>query len=311
MGAFDTTIGMSCAAWLLSQRSIYLSGVVSYQYMTYKNMDSNDPIWLRNLVALLFVIDTSVTIAEFYAVWYYAVENYANPSVFGEAIWTTSFTCVMTAISSLIVQAFWINQLHRLTGQRWLCIILIVASTVSSLCGVINGIMIGVLVDVGKVAGLIPLSTIWGATEAGVNIIITFALSRALWRNKTRSPRTNALINRLIWASIQSGLFSSIFALAALMTFIFSPKTLLCTIFAWPWAKTYSNSLLYTLVSRQKLAEIAYGTVDMGPISFPMSTHASSIHIKRKTATDAKVAGRDLNTSLDQHIAFSRSPSTT
>ncbi|KAH8828948.1 hypothetical protein DL96DRAFT_1020331 [Flagelloscypha sp. PMI_526] len=112
MGVFNATIGAILLGFSLN---IYLSGIVSYQYMTYKNTEFNDPIWLRALVAILFVIDTSVSIVEFYAVWYFAVENYSNPSVFGNTIWITPFACVMTAIASLIVQAFWINRLYQLT----------------------------------------------------------------------------------------------------------------------------------------------------------------------------------------------------
>ncbi|KAH8828947.1 hypothetical protein DL96DRAFT_1020332 [Flagelloscypha sp. PMI_526] len=114
------------------------------------------------------------------------------------------------------------------------------------------------------------------------------------------------------------GLFSSVFAMASLLIFIFSSKTYLYAIFAWPLIKTYSNSLLYTLVSRKELAVIAFGTgpaLDIGANSFPMSTQISSIRIKRETVTDAvtdaKVTDRDMNTSLDRYIVFSQSPSTT
>ncbi|KAH8800579.1 hypothetical protein DL96DRAFT_1776316 [Flagelloscypha sp. PMI_526] len=330
MGVFQETIGATLLGFSLKKtltwkRSLYLYGIVSYQYLTYKNTKFEDPIWLREkpfflsfqsrvLVAILFVIDTALTAVEFYAVWYFTVENYTNPSVLGQTIWITPVACVLTAISSSIVQAFWIHRLYRLTKQRWLCGFLVLGAAASSLCGIIESIKIGMLIDITKFAALIPLTTAWLATEAGVDILITIALSRALWKNKTQSARTNALINRCIMTSIQSGLFTSVFAIACLLAFILSPKTYLYAIFAWPLVKTYSNSLLYTLVSRKELAKIAYGTapaLEVGANSFPMSPQISSVHIQRETVTDAKASDGHMNTSMDRYIVFSHSESTT
>ncbi|KAH8825036.1 hypothetical protein DL96DRAFT_156809 [Flagelloscypha sp. PMI_526] len=310
MGAFDLTIGPLLLGFSID---LYLYGIVSYQYLAYKTMKFADPIWLRTLVALLFVVDTLQTSAEFYAIWYFAVENYTNPSVFGHIIWVTPLGGICTTISSITVQGFLIHRLHRLTKQFWLCIFLIFAASAASLFAVIDSIMVSILVDMTKFGALIPLSVAWLIIEAGVDIIITVVLSRALWRSKTGFTRTNTVVNRCVRASIQSGFFSSVFAIAIILAFAFWPSTYLFAIFGWPLGRIYSNSLLYTLVARRELSEIAYGTVEFrgtGSNSFPMSPQTRSIHSQRETVSRAEVADNTVKASLDQYIVFSPSPRT-
>ncbi|KAH8794395.1 hypothetical protein DL96DRAFT_1690717 [Flagelloscypha sp. PMI_526] len=259
----------------------------------------DDPIWLRTLVAILYVIDTSETIVQLYGAWYFVVENYANPSVLIDIIWVWPFCAVANAISALLVQGFFLYRLWGFARQVWLCGFLALLAFGACLCGVIVGTKSGLLVDVTKFAPLIPWVIVWLAIEAAVNIIVTVTLSRALWRSKTGLARTNTIIHRCIRAAVQSGFFSSVFAFAGLLCFVV-------------WTSTYlflRKSLLYTLVIRKELSSIAYGTSDAGDIrhfqmnSFPMSLQISTVHIRKNTVTDPD--GDCPNTkSLDQCLAI-------
>ncbi|KAH8825033.1 hypothetical protein DL96DRAFT_1736847 [Flagelloscypha sp. PMI_526] len=300
MGTFHLTIG---ALFLGSSFNIYIYGFVCHQYLAYKTMKFNDPSWLRALVAILFMMDTSQTIAELYSVWYYVVLNYMNPSALRDIIWVTPFCCAVTAVSALIVQGFLINRLYRFARQFWLCVLLILAAVVAFLLGIVASIKAGLLIDITKFVALVPLSIAWLAIEAGVDIIITVVLSKALWRSKTGFTRTNTIINRCIWAAIQSGLFSSVAAIAILVGVAFWTDTYLYVIFAWPLGRIYSNSLLHTLVARKEFAQIAYGTAEAGNAvsnSFPTSLQISSVQFRHDTITDVKVTS-GVKVSLDQY----------
>ncbi|KAH8818931.1 hypothetical protein DL96DRAFT_1820293 [Flagelloscypha sp. PMI_526] len=271
MGAFDLTIG---GLFLGCSINLYLYGLVFNQYLAYKTTKFDDRIWLRVLVAILFVIDTSETAVSFYAVWYFMVENYTNPSVLNYIVWMLPFCCATTAISALGVQSFLINRLYRLTRRFWLYIVLIMAAVVASVCGTIACIQCGIIFDATKLGPVIPLATVWMVTLASVDIIITVTLSRALWRRRTGLPGTNTIIHRCIRASIQSGLFSSVFALANIAGFFFWNNTYVYLIFGWPSGRIYSNSLLHTLVARKEHAEIANRTVELQfTRSFPFPTY--------------------------------------
>ncbi|KAH8818898.1 hypothetical protein DL96DRAFT_1534396 [Flagelloscypha sp. PMI_526] len=299
MGAFDLTIRGLLLGFFIN---LYLYGFVLNQYLTYKTTKFDDPMWLRILVAALFVVDTSQTAVELYAVWYFLIENYTNPSVLNYVIWMLPFCCVTTAISALIVQIFLINRLYRLTRQFWLYVLLTSAAVVACLCGTVACIWCGIIFDATKLAPVIPLAIAWLAIVASVDIAITVTLSRALWRCKTGLSRTNTIINRCIKASIQSGLFSSVIAIANLAGFVFWNNTYINLIFGWPSGRIYSNSLLYTLVVRKELADIANGMTDglsTGSFSFSVSPQISSIRIQREVVSGSKVIDNS-----DRYIFF-------
>ncbi|KAH8818733.1 hypothetical protein DL96DRAFT_370009 [Flagelloscypha sp. PMI_526] len=221
MGAFDLNIG---ALLLGFSFNLYLYGFVLNQYLTYKTTKFDDLTWLRVFVAILFVVDTTQTGVEFYAIWYLLVENYANPSILNHDLWMLLFSCVTTAFFALIVQTFLVNRLYQFLRQFWLCFFLIFAAVVACLAGATTCIWCYIIFDLSKRAPVVPLVTLWFATVAGVDIVITVTLSRALWRSKTGFPGTNTIIHRCIRASIQSGLFSSVFAIANLGGYIQIPS---------------------------------------------------------------------------------------
>ncbi|KAH8797611.1 hypothetical protein DL96DRAFT_1825216 [Flagelloscypha sp. PMI_526] len=145
----------------------------------------------------------------------------------------------------------------------------------------IDSAKIGVLVDIGKFAALIPLTTVWLATEAGLDLVIAMVLIRYLWRLKTESPKTNSIINRSIKVSIQSGSFTSVCACCAVTAFILCPEAYLYAVYTWPFGRLYSNSLLHALISRKILSEIAHGTSEAHDIeSFPVSPRINTIQIR-------------------------------
>ncbi|KAH8818933.1 hypothetical protein DL96DRAFT_1715206 [Flagelloscypha sp. PMI_526] len=302
MGAFNLAVG----SYLLGLSfDLYLYGFVFNQYLTYKNTKFDDRIWLRAIVATLFVVDTSQVAVELYTVW---VENYTNPSALNHLFWMLGVFGVGTALSASIVQTFLINRLYQLTRQFWLYIVLIFVTIAAFLCGAIAGFWVGIFVDATKPIPVIPLEIAWLATVAGVDIVITVTLSRALWRSKTGFLATDTNINRCIRASIQSGLFSSVFALAGLAAFAFWGNTHVNMIFGWPSGRIYSNSLLYTLVSRKEHAEIANRTIEIQRtelFSPPVPPQISSVHFPREILTDTNVADNTMKPSLDRHITFS------
>ncbi|KAH8829000.1 hypothetical protein DL96DRAFT_1023363 [Flagelloscypha sp. PMI_526] len=304
MGAFNLTVGALLLGFSLN---LYLYGLVSHQYMAYATIKFNDPIWIHILVTILFVIDTSETIVELYGVWYFAVENYANPNVLIEVTWVWPFCGVANAISAGIVQVFFLRRLWGFTKQAWLCSFLAVLAIGACLCGVIVCTWSGLLVDVTQWAPLIPFVTAWLAVEAAMDVIITVILSRALWRRKTGFTRTNTIIHRSIRAAVQSGFFSSVFAFFGLLSFVIWTDTYFYAIFSWPLGRIYSYSLLYTLVARKELSKIAYGTSDAGEVrvnSFPTSLQISSVKFRQSTTADAQVDCDKMKSPLDQCIGL-------
>ncbi|KAH8818697.1 hypothetical protein DL96DRAFT_1749863 [Flagelloscypha sp. PMI_526] len=277
MGAYDLTIGPMILGFSIN---MYLYGFVTYQYISYKTMEFEDPAWLRALVGILFAIDSSQTIVEGYCAWYFAIENYTNPSVLSDIIWPTPFICVATAVSALMVQTFLISRLYRLTRQSCFCLFLVLAAVAAFLCGIIDCVKAWRLRDTTKFVTLLPLTTAWLAIESGVDIIITVALSRALWRSRTGISRTNTIINRILLRAIYLSLRDISLA---------------------TWEDIFK-------FSRKELSKIAYGVTETTRSStFPGIPQTTSIRFHREIASDSMVANGDTKTSLDQTIILPRS----
>ncbi|KAH8824028.1 hypothetical protein DL96DRAFT_1616142 [Flagelloscypha sp. PMI_526] len=310
MGAFDLLVGSELLGVALN---LYLYGIVSLQYLTYKTMNFNDPIWVRAVVAVLFMIDTSQTIAEFYIIWYHAVENYANPPAITKRTWAGPLFSIGTAISCFIVQAFLISRLWRLTRRHWLCTFLIIIAFGAALCGVVNSIRAYTLVDVTQAGILIPGAIFWLSAEVVIDIAIAAVLVWALWPSRTGFTKTNAIVNRCIRTAIQSGLFPSIFAIGNLVAFVGWPKTLFFTVFKFPLGRIYSNALLYTVVARKELTKISLETADTQDSvlnSFPTTSRISTIQVHKETVTESRVVNSDGKLSMDRYIVFPPQQST-
>ena len=76
---------------------------------------------------------------------------------------------------------------------------------------------------------------------ANCYLLILGVLTLVLSRSRTGFRRTDTVINRLIRGAIQTGLFSSIFALADLFSFVLHRDTLLYAMFAYPIGRIYTN----------------------------------------------------------------------
>lgn len=77
-------------------------------------------------------------------------------------------------------------------------------------------------------------------------------LTTVLYRSRTGFHKTDTVIKRLMRGSIQTGVFSSIFSLCDLITFLAATDSNLYGMFAFPVGRIYTNvsiSVLYTLLT--------------------------------------------------------------
>jgi hypothetical protein len=72
-------------------------------------------------------------------------------------------------------------------------------------------------------------------SQSPVTLIIIFSRSRTGFR------KTDTVLNRLIRGAIQTGLFTGIFSMADLITFVVLPNTNVYVMFAIPLGRIYTN----------------------------------------------------------------------
>ncbi|KAJ7824546.1 hypothetical protein B0H14DRAFT_2823645, partial [Mycena olivaceomarginata] len=229
----------------------YLYGLVTNQYMNYVNHRFNDPAWIRAIVIILFVLDTTHSAAGIYAAWDLCVTNFNNPNILGTVDWTMPFTTIAMATSGVVTQTFLIHRVFKLTKNKWLVVFLATLSIGGYVCAWIGAVKGGNMKEVGKLSQILPLVTSGClALFCIVDLLITAILIFVLVHSKTGFRHTDTIINRLIRGAIQTGLFTAMFALSDLFCFIFAPHTTFDMMFAYPLGRIYTNSLLDTLNAR-------------------------------------------------------------
>ncbi|KAJ7826202.1 hypothetical protein B0H14DRAFT_2817701 [Mycena olivaceomarginata] len=285
MGEYDTNVGPILLGIILNT---YLYGLVTNQYMNYVNHKFNDPSWIRTIVIILFVLDTThsavyiFSLPDFqllepfgrgiYAAWDLCVTNFNNPNILGTVEWTIPFTAIAVATSGVVTQVFLIHRVFKLTKNKWLLVFLATLSIGGYVCGWIAAVKSGIIKEVAKFRQIVPLVIGWLALLCIVDLLITAILIFVLVRSKTGFRRTDTIINRLIRGAIQTGLFASMFALGDLFFFrLCSTHDLLC------------NTLLDTLNARMVFYRMdqqnSSGGTGTGPFHMQTYIHPTCLDI--------------------------------
>ncbi|KAI6155754.1 hypothetical protein BKA82DRAFT_4082463 [Pisolithus tinctorius] len=250
MGPYDQILGPLLIGILFNT---YLYGIVTYQFASYYRADFNDRFAVKCVVAFLLVLDTVHSIALIYMVWAYMVTNYTNPTALQYFAWPYPFTPIGTALAALVTQIFLGDRIYRLTHNKVIYGIVITMALPAFGLGMACGIeawFIHVLADMPRINGL---ATAWIVMQVIVDTFLTVTLSIILARAKTGLPTTDGVLRRLIRGAIQTGVFAIIFSLGDLITFLLLPNANFYGMFGIPVGRIYSNTLLDTLLVREKL----------------------------------------------------------
>ncbi|KAF8899094.1 hypothetical protein BD779DRAFT_59911 [Infundibulicybe gibba] len=296
MGDFDQSVGLLLMGLFLNT---YLYGLVTYQFIVYYNTKFHDPLWIRAVVASLFVLDTVHSGVAVYSGWETCVQNYNNPASLLYVGWTIPFTAAATAAAALITQAFLGHRVFILTKSKPLVSIIGVLAILGFFFGVYCGVYSGQLNDVRLFDPLRKFVTCWLVFQTSADVIITFVLTTVLSRSRTGFRKTDSIINRLIRGAIQTGLFASIFALADLFSFLLDKDSYLYAFFAYPLGRIYTNTLMDTLNARITLKNMT-STMDVDSESntnaFRLQNQSQtlasghtmhSIHVQKEVVSDA------------------------
>ncbi|KAJ7463549.1 hypothetical protein FB451DRAFT_1264865 [Mycena latifolia] len=238
MGEFDQTIGFTLMGVTINT---YLTGVIMSQFFTYWNSKFNDALWLKSMVAFLFIINITQAAAVVYMTWFY----------FG--LWPYPFTAFMTAVLAVINQTYQAWRIYAFTQSKILVGFLVVAALATCGMGTAAAIQAWILHELAKLIALQPVVEANLALQCAIDVIIAIVLTVIFSRSKTSFGRTDEVLNRLIRTTIQSGFFTAVFALGTLISFRISPGTQLIALFALPIGRIYTHQLRNLLANSGNL----------------------------------------------------------
>ncbi|KAH9829455.1 uncharacterized protein C8Q71DRAFT_790277 [Rhodofomes roseus] len=232
---------------------VVLYGFSCAQTQYYFHEYWTDKTQLRALVAFLWVLDTVRTILDIQYMWLYIVTNHANRSALQTIPTTFTVEFLLSSVTVLVVQTYFIRAIYRFLIGKWYFIPLIGPLTVIALLSFAGGCasVAEFARDPGFNAILfnsrIPAS-IQTVAAFVADVYIAIALSVILYGKKTGFKNTDTLVSRLVTYAIHRGLFTALLQLLHFATYIatlqYGASELIWSLFHFPASKVYVNSLL-------------------------------------------------------------------
>jgi len=243
--------------------STFLLGVTLTQCYTYFANFKTDRAAYRWAVWILLLIDISHTVCCQITLWIWFVAHYGEPASIIRAPWSFAVDPVMCGIVAFVVQLFYAHRIYLL-GER--------SMIIPSL--VVFGSLFQLAWSAGATAQVFVIQyfanfqiwtygvACWLGMAAAIDMLITASLVWLLSRSKSCVRKTNTIVDRLIYLTIETNGLT--FTVALLDLILFSclkdashvgPN--LCLI------KLYFNSFLVSLNSRTGLSEDLGGSRTM------------------------------------------------
>ncbi|CAE7221760.1 unnamed protein product [Rhizoctonia solani] len=208
----------------------FVYGFETLQTYTYWLERRRDSTTQRLYVILLWCLDTVKLICIFHMEYYYGIRNHGNPAALATSTWSLNMQLGITPIITFLVQGYFAKRAWYFTRQ-------VRSNLISPRVTQITGLFIGILSMAQLSFGMAYFSSAWryrhfvdGAgfrakwiaiawlgSAAVCDTLIVFMLSRALIAQRTGFQRTDAMINRILLYTVNTGSLTGIAAIIALV----------------------------------------------------------------------------------------------
>ncbi|KAH8996874.1 hypothetical protein EDB92DRAFT_2036492 [Lactarius akahatsu] len=234
------------------------------------NYRKRDPKPLKFFVAFVVFMDALHTIVCTYAIYWYLIVNFGNLENLQYGMWALNFQVILTTVIFISVQLYYTRRVY-IVSQSLICPIIIVVSVfivaffaiceLPALCSSFVGMNPELRSPVltAKEIALKRFSdfhtSAWmsyiafGATTVGDTLIAT-SMCWSLYRRRTGFARTDSVVMTSMAYSVNSGMLTGLLSLAASISIVVSPTSMIWLAFFWAMSKCYVNSLLAMLNSR-------------------------------------------------------------
>ncbi|KAJ8590025.1 hypothetical protein M405DRAFT_841488 [Rhizopogon salebrosus TDB-379] len=254
--SFGSLLGGVCLGFMFY-------GANCLQIFVYLVNYPKDRAALKAMVAVAWAADTVHQILGTIGVWQYLVSNYGNFVFLAGTHVPLLLALVFSAIVSTIAQLFLTHRIWQLSGRIWIFPAILAPPAVLQLALTCFYVIKGLRNNtVQSLNDLSKYTTAVNALAAGIDILITVITCTLLAQRRAGfNKSTDATLSRLIILSVNSGLWTSIFALAAAIMFCMSPL--------------YCNTILACLNARDFVRNGIHGDEGYGPSVNPHSGSAS------------------------------------
>ncbi|KIK20066.1 hypothetical protein PISMIDRAFT_106430 [Pisolithus microcarpus 441] len=236
--------------------NIFLHGLATTQVYLYFTGYKKDKLWLKSLIAILYLADTFNCIVSIYYI-YSALVIHFGASLVLPRRYTLIFrtpvcnpTSRLQGVVSVAVQLFFAWRAHVLTKNVFIVATIILCS-LASLAGSLGcAISLAANPSIFLVPDLRVEVTIWLVGAVLADTIIAASLVWHLGRHRSFYPAVNSTINRILRMTVQTGVLTTIIAIIDLTCYLTNSMGTYA-IFSMILSKLYTNCMLSTLNARK------------------------------------------------------------
>ncbi|EKM81475.1 hypothetical protein AGABI1DRAFT_54253, partial [Agaricus bisporus var. burnettii JB137-S8] len=253
----DNTMGVAFIGVVIAGMLYGVSVIQVYYYYT----NQTDTWSIKLLVGSVMFFETIHQILITHSMYMYLVKDAARPEMLNKLIWLVEV--LFNGLTAFVVQSFLTMRVWRLSNRKiWLtgAAVLLVIGEFG--CVVAFTALSLRLKTYAQLAELKSLSIAVNALAAAGDLIIAASLCIILHQSRTGFQRSDTMIKKLIVYSVNTGLLTSLCAVASLISariyfIVLAGQTFLYIMFFFCIGRLYSNSLLATLNARKSIRAAA------------------------------------------------------
>ncbi|KAJ3743535.1 hypothetical protein DFH05DRAFT_1618737 [Lentinula detonsa] len=277
--------------------NMILFGVLLNQMHFYFQTYKSDALWIKCLVAYLFVVETANTVFDMIIIYQPLITQFGTQKAV--KYFPTLFMTepIVVVLVSMPIQCFFAWRITKITKSYIIPAIIVVLAFTSATGGFITGIKIVILKLFIKKPELHWSALLWFLPSCVADILITVTLVRSLSKRKTSFSVTNSMIDKLIRSNPHSFQdFNDLDCALHIVTvqtgdvacFMALPHTAINFIWDLALAKLYTNCLMSTLNARSALVNNGQASNSGMFINVVDSTNQKDI--RRQTFSGARFA---------------------
>ncbi|KAJ6472687.1 hypothetical protein C8R47DRAFT_1324604 [Mycena vitilis] len=255
-------------------------------------------------VAVVLLVDTVHQALITHTIYTYLVTNFTSGLVeLNKLVWSLIVEVLFNGLTALLVQSFLAVRVWRLskgnkwlTGAAWLLIL-------AEFGCVVAYITLALPLDTfTELANLKALSIAVNSLAASGDVLIASILCFLLLRSRTGS---DTVVNKLVMFFVNTGLITSLFAVASLISITVAPTTFIYIFFFFCMGRLYSNSLFAILNARGTIKTVCsdknLASSDI-PLSVRLRSHGARNNITNTSTHPELTIKIDTNQESDADV---------
>ncbi|KAJ7255789.1 hypothetical protein B0H12DRAFT_1232957 [Mycena haematopus] len=229
--------------------NMILFGLLIGQQLTYYQNARNDHICIRLLVWGVFCVEVANTALDMTMIYQPLILEYGAIPNKLPWVFITQPLCVI--LVGFPIQLFFIWRIYSLTHHTLVTFVVLLFSLVSFGGGAWTTVMVPIVKTFSNIPMLYRSAELWLISAAATDLCIAVTLAIALRNKKTGFVVTDTVVDKIIRMTVQTGI--ALFSLLDVICFVTLRGETVNFLWNIPLTKLYSNCLMSTLNSRQKL----------------------------------------------------------